>query len=82
MEIKFYNMGNKFLFCKFSSTGNIPGMNYARDPKGLLYLYTTTDMDSVNSNRQWTAARATHPLIICTLQHTTGGSDVGPTCNT
>ena len=26
--------------------------------------------------------RATHPLLICTLQHTTGGCDVGPTCNT
>jgi len=26
--------------------------------------------------------RATHPLLICTLQHTTCGSDVQPTCNT
>lgn len=26
--------------------------------------------------------RATHPLLICTLQHTTGRCDVGPTCNT
>ena len=26
--------------------------------------------------------RANHPLLICTLQHTTSGCDVGPTCNT
>ena len=73
-----------FCFMSFHLTGNIPLMNYACNPEELLYLYTTTHMDVLpptGTGQLLSHLRATHPLLICTLQHKTGGCDVRPTSN-
>ena len=45
-------------------------------------LHTWTVLPPTGIGQLLSHPRATHPLLICTFQHTTGGCDVGPTCNT
>ena len=73
-----------FCFMCFHLTANIPWINYAyklRDCCICIQAHIWTVLPLTGIGQLLSHSRATHPLLICNLEYTTGGCDVGTTWN-